>query len=606
MRAALLVLMLAVPMAVHADQPVPLGVAPAAGSQSPKAQPSPTMTVPPVSIPSGAPQQGTVETAPSGPTGSTKAMPEKGIKVDTLAAPDPDSLGVLDIGDGGFPADMWAGSDRGLIARLLKTLPAKTKSPVVYDLMRRLLLTTATAPTGGAGGVSLTGLRVDRLKSMGDLEGVTNLLRAARVTTKNAMLARAELDVLLLRYDNAGACEAARAGIQLYPTVYWQKAMIFCHALAGDGSKAVLGMDLLREQGDQDTLFAALVGSLVATGSAPIESLQRPTPLHLAMLRAARRPLRSGLALADDPGLLRAVAVSPNADLDLRLDAAERAVAFRALPPKFLAELYATLEFNDEELADAKSIGNVEWTPRGRARLNRILTAETAATVRAELLRNFWSAAREQGGYFTVVRLTLPMLERIQPSPDFAWFAADVGRAFLAVGRGVEARKWLEIAQGLGRSNPEATEAATALWPLAKLVDAEGLIEWQPDALAAWWKAQEASDWDLAARRAELLYSLLESFGHAVPGDAWTPLYGRAGTTGAALPVAAVWHGLRAAAAAGRVGETILHVLIILGEEGPARISPTVLQEAIAALRQVGLDADARAVAVEAVIAAGL
>ena len=68
----------------------------------------------------------------------------------------------------------------------------------------------------------------------------------------------------------------------------------------------------------------------------------------------------------------------------------------------------------------------------------------------------------------------------------------------------------------------------------------------------------------------------------------------------------ALWHSLRAAAADKRLGETVLLVLVALGQRDLAQASPLTLSAVIVALRQVGLDAEARALAVEAAIAAGV
>lgn len=56
---------------------------------------------------------------------------------------------------------------------------------------------------------------------------------------------------------------------------------------------------------------------------------------------------------------------------------------------------------------------------------------------------------------------------------------------------------------------------------------------------------------------------------------------------------------LRTASANGRVGETVARSLVLIGEAGPAGQHPLTLAEAIHALTQVGLAADARALAFE-------
>ena len=64
--------------------------------------------------------------------------------------------------------------------------------------------------------------------------------------------------------------------------------------------------------------------------------------------------------------------------------------------------------------------------------------------------------------------------------------------------------------------------------------------------------------------------------------------------------------GLRVAAEDLRLGETVMLALASLGDPGPAHADPTELFRVVGALRLIGLDADARALAVEAAIANGV
>jgi len=63
--------------------------------------------------------------------------------------------------------------------------------------------------------------------------------------------------------------------------------------------------------------------------------------------------------------------------------------------------------------------------------------------------------------------------------------------------------------------------------------------------------------------------------------------------------------GLIDAAADMRIGETVLFALLVLGPQGPAASDPVTLATVVDALRHVGLDAEARRVALEALMANG-
>jgi hypothetical protein len=72
------------------------------------------------------------------------------------------------------------------------------------------------------------------------------------------------------------------------------------------------------------------------------------------------------------------------------------------------------------------------------------------------------------------------------------------------------------------------------------------------------------------------------------------------------MPSAALWYRLQKATAAGRVGETVLLSLLALGNGGTAQASPMVLRAVIDALSGVGQAPAARALVMEAALAAGL
>ena len=65
-------------------------------------------------------------------------------------------------------------------------------------------------------------------------------------------------------------------------------------------------------------------------------------------------------------------------------------------------------------------------------------------------------------------------------------------------------------------------------------------------------------------------------------------------------------YGAGAFSAAHRIGETVLLVLYALGPEGPGGCNPLALSRVITGLRQIGLDSEARAIGMEAAIAAGV
>ena len=276
-----------------------------------------------------------------------------GINVEELRQLDPDSLGTLTIEEGGFGTLMWDGSPRRKIERLLPKLPTRSTSRTMRDLMRRLLLSTAKAPAGEPlvpGQKDLIGIRLGLLSAMGDLSGVSNLIKEVPSTAHSDRLLRSEVDALFMRNDNAGVCSLVAGQIGQVETPYWQKAFIFCQSLAGEHDKAALGASLLRETGENDKIFNGLLEQLSGLGTYKVASLVDPKPLHFAMVRAAKTDLPSDVTASNNPAILRTIATSPNARPELRLDAAERAESMGALKTEVLRQLYAGVTFSEKAL----------------------------------------------------------------------------------------------------------------------------------------------------------------------------------------------------------------------------------------------------------------
>ncbi|MCH8095468.1 MAG: hypothetical protein IID53_00125 [Proteobacteria bacterium] len=548
---------------------------------------------------------------------------EKGqpIKVGELPEIDPDSVGLLDDANSGFGVDMWKGTSRSLVERLLPKLPAAVPSPVMRGLTRRLLLSSATPPEGTGSGRSLVAMRVEKLAAMGDPKVVGDLLRVAPSRLEDEALARARIDNAFLTNDNAGACSQIRALIRQYQGAYWQKALSFCQALAGEHARAALGAGLLRELGHgDDQVFFTLIAALGGDKGAVVESLPKPAPLHLAMLRAARQRLPEDVLQTADAAILRTVAISPNAALDLRLEAAERAEAVGALPSDSLAQIYASVTFSPEQLANAFSQAEADRGPRGRALLYQATAIQSVPTAQAEILRKAWALARESGGYQTSVRVHLPTLGGIAPAMELAWFAEEAGRALLIAGRYQAAAAWLALtrqasppgaADAMGGAGTQTGQGAgqaaeNSFWSLIQLADATDSLAWEADALNKWWESSKSAGTDGLRARATALFTLLEAFDKPVDAKLWQPLLEGPHFESVKLPAPALLHALNSAAAERRIGATVLLTLICLGEDGPTGADPLLLRAVISGLREVGLEKEARALAVEAAIGAGI
>lgn len=565
---------------------VPQGPAPQADPAFRPVPPAPPITPGLAPIPAAPPPRG--EVVPRA----------QAVRVDPLQAPDPSNIGLLDASRGGLPFDMWRGSRRATVQALMPLLPASAPSPAMQALMRRLLLSAANPPGGPGGGPPLLGLRVERLAAAGRIGDMAELLKGAGSRLEDPALAQARIDAALLAGDTDQACAGAKQEMGSRPLPGVAKVAAFCQAIAGEKNAAALAGDLLREQGVKDDAYFSLLDQLTgARRAAKLTSLKQASALHLAMLHATRQNIPDDATREAPPAVLRAIAASTNASSEARLDAAERSAAAGAIAPDELAQFYGGLRSSADERAAALK-ADPKRTPRAGALLFQAAEAESEEGKKLALLRRALAIARAEGRFVNAARVWQGVAVSIVPSGTLGSGAGDMARALLAVGELNRARSWMEVDQAAGLE----------LWPLTLVADGARSQPWTPQRLGEWLAANGAREGtaEAKARRAQLLFAVLEALGFGVPDTEWDGVLASPARGAGETPAPAVWRAMRQAALERRVGEAVLAALVALGDGGPGRAHPTVVATAIEALRAVRLDNDARAIALEALIAGGL
>jgi hypothetical protein len=545
-----------------------------------------------------------------GPAAPTDGRGSAPVDVQLLHAVDNDSVGVIDDAEGGLGVDMWDGTDRRLVVQAIAMLPRNATSPTMRDLMRRLLLTRAMAPERTTPGPSLLSLRINALFDLGDLDSAMALIRRAPIASTEEQMLLTEVESRFFQQDTAGACGKVRAAALEYKAFYWQQAMAYCLALAGKTAEAALMSDILAERSDTvHPAFFAAMDRLSGSPPSAIDSLSAPSALYLSMLRTAGIALPADVANKATATVTKAIALSPNAPLDLRLAAAESAAERGILASKVLADIYSSVPFDASALDVPLKQVEVEWGSRGRALLLRAAGRQNVPAARAEVLQAAFKMARAKGGSRTFAVASQPMLMAMTPTSELAWFAGTAARLLITVGEFAHARKWIELDLRDGREKaPEKTDetARRDLWPLAVLIGAEGSGEASAAMLRSWWQSQNQEDAEAKIIAARVFFSLLDAFDVAVPASLWAPLLGAQPATGMRSPGSGILSSLRRAVAAGHKGEVVALSLLALGDTGPATNNLHAVNLSVQALRKVSLTMEAQRIALEAAVEAGL
>lgn len=537
-----------------------------------------------------------------------------------LPALDPGAIGLLGARDAAYPVDLWQGSRPGRVITLLGELPAGSNSPTANAMARRLLLSPAPLPedeTGAYGPEVYIYTRLERLAARGDLASLLVLFEQIPRIERSPRIARLMVDAYLLDGDLVSACQLAERGQREEGSGYWLKVTAICHALAGEEGRARFNVTLLQETGEAEFTFINLLEDVIALraeedtppaeGEAAEAGDEAPesffsfsfylasdlTPLHVGVLKVLGREVEIDLSSGAPSNLmLSALARWPGLSLEAKLEVADIAVERGILRESFLRDLVASYRFDPEDKANPYLLDFESWGVKGDALFYALALEAEDADQAARYVQEGWSRARQAGRAPFIAGLYQEALDRIPPALSRLSFAPDAVRIALLNGRAGQARQWYSLVRSrAGGGDAEATRMLVEMWPLMTVTDLTGEIPYSPQILRLWRQSLSLLPPEQQMTRSVVLYAALEALGHAVPEDL------------------AAESQLTAAPAAGEPalqgasqGETIVLALNAYGRNGP---DAETLAAIMAALEAEGMDAEARRLALDALLARG-
>ena len=521
------------------------------------------------------------------------------VTVSDLAAIDPSGAGLLSDGAGGFPSDLWAGSSRPAIAARIAQLPTAPNSPAMQNLMKRVLLSQGNPPAGETppDEPSFLAQRLLKLVANGLVDEAAML--GAQSARTDSFARQAWADAVLLQGRDSDACGDSTSPRQSSNDAYWLKLRVFCYLAQNDEQAATLTLNVMRERNVDDEAFFALADAIATGGKASLTALPNPSGIHLAMIKKAKASAPAALANWAPAAQLLS---QQSADPVLRLAAAERAALASILPIDELRAAYQGETFTPDQLDDPEEWAKKLPPARANALYFRSIAARTVPSARAAAFAAALQRAESQNRFALFATLAAGSAQQMPPSQETAWLAPNITRVLLYARRDKAAEQWLSV-----MTSPTDAAAVNALQIHLGLVrpSTENLARMQS---ALTWLGQNAlkpgpaKAWLMERATREI--PLLEGLGYTIPPDAQWAI--SANTTGA-VPSGAASEALIAvgrSAVDGRLGETVLNALVALGPGGPTRAQGQTVSRVVRALIGAGLRDEARALAIESVLAA--
>lgn len=476
-------------------------------------------------------------------------------------------VGLIEEEDGGLGAAAFGSADGRYLSQLMRATRAPLASRWSSILLRRALLSKSDTPRN-VNGADWVAERAWLLIRMGEADAARSLVQSVDVDQYTPKMFDVAMQAALATADPSALCPMVEPAQQVSQVRAWSYAKAMCAGLAGESGQASALIDGARGGAAIDKVLAEkVVGAGVNTRRSvtvewePVDTL---TAWRFGLANATAAEIPERLFKAVGPQVLAWQARAPLADVGKRVKAVETAAMLGVFSSAALVDFYGQLA----DASDAAGAANAT----ADALSNAYSSDGTGARVSA--LRSLWTVSAETSPLYVRQLLTARASARIAPSDDYSGDADGLIAAMLSAGLDVQAARWARYA-----------DAGSLGWALLAVGAPSQAVPWD---------AGTIDDVDAGeGRRQQFLYAGLAGLGRIQPGAADLD-----------VPIGAenAWtRALERAVAAREPGTVAL--LCALGLQGGdwKAVSPARAYHAISALRRVGLTAEARMIAAEAV-----
>ncbi len=494
-------------------------------------------------------------------------------------------VGVLAVDEGGLPPVVLANQSDKLVRAVLNG----TRGPMVsrwgHILLRRALASRLAAPLG-MDPIEFAALRVGVLNRIGEYTLARAVVQDIDTANWSAPLTQEALTAYLASGDITGACPAVRLQGSQRKDGEWQLWQAICNAYAGEAAVAATQLDRALFRGVAprvDVLLARRLAGAAGRGQRGVQiewnGVDDLNPWRFGIANAVGEPIPEGVlgnALKARGGAYyaRSGALLPMLSATQRAAFAGRAAREGIMSADAMVDLYSEVYF------DSAATGE----PQSTAASLREAYLATDPAARIAAMQRLWAAGASLGGgdgYGARV-LTAYAAARIPANESNAGAAGDLIGAMLTAGLDRNAARWADF-----------VDEGSLGWALIALAapNGEGVGQGAVESFVD-------DDNSPQQRKSAFLVAGLAGLGRLSESDANAV----AGDLGADLTRQTRWS--RAISDAANVGNPALVVMLAgLGMQGTSweQMTPMHLYRITSALTRVGMEAEARMIAAEAV-----
>jgi hypothetical protein len=488
-------------------------------------------------------------------------------------------IGVIDTRENGLPSASLARQDAGLVRAVMVGNKGMLVSRWGHIMLRRALASRLDAPER-MNPADFTALRTALLVRMGEGEVARALVQDIDTSNFTPELTQAAFDAYVATADFTGICPAVLIQGDSRKDPQWQAAQSICSAFRGEGNvalsrldkalnkKAMPRIDLLLAQ-----KYAGAAGKARRAVKIEWDDVNDMTPWRYGLTLAVGLKPPAALMNRQSARYDYIAATAPMLGLADRAVAADRAAGAGILSSAAMVDLYSQIYSSQDITGDLATRA---------AALRNAYTAETP-NERLAAMQSLWTGVQGADRLYARKVLTAYAAARMPVLPDLQKSAPDLVASMLSAGLDQNALRWADQA-------PAGGEA----WAMLALAAASRENPVEESAIRSFYSDDESEN----ARKTAFLIAGLAGLGR-VSNEVRDEL---ASDFEFDLKRSTRWSDMISRAADAN-NQALVALLAGLGMQGEnwSKMTPRHLFHIVSALRQVGLEADARMIAAEAV-----
>lgn len=496
------------------------------------------------------------------------------------------NVGVLGPTDGDMGAAAFGSTDGKYLSRLMRSVRAPIVSRWASIVLRRALLSNVDTP-GNLTGADWVAERAWLLLRMGEAESARLLVQAVDTDKYTPKMFAVAQQTMLASADPAGICPMVEPALKISKEQSWTASRAMCSSLAGESAVASSLIDHVRDRGAGRGIDGLLAEKVVGAGlntrrSVKVEwtGVNELTTWRFGLAGATAVEMPPALLARANPRVIAWRARLPLIPVEKRVADAEVAAALGVLSNAALVDLWSAAAAGDE----------VDAAFEPKAELLGKAYAAGATADRVEAMRALWSETQADPlrRYARQV-LTARAAARIKPDDALGDASGDLIASMFSAGLDVQAARWAAVAGDAGG------ESGALGWALLAVGSPARSVAWNVGRIGSFASGEKGK----TGLRGQLFFAGMAGLGR-IPAEDIGSI-----AEDLKMPVGRADHWTRAIdrAVAAREPATVA-VLVALVMQGRdwGKVSPARFYHAVSALRRVGLGAEARMLAAEAVM----